>query len=457
MAHADLCADTKALTQALEEHASQADLDHEAAVQKRPSSPNGRFSRKPYVRPNSDGGAEQQRRIASAAIALPPLRKGDVMIDPLPISKEKEQLLSRTRPSWLPPKDPREEKKHLKEYQRMMAASLQAEKRRAASATQVVELKDSMNARLARVWETHVLPNWDTAIAEPRTRELWWRGIAPRSRGEVWQRAVGNELHLSEASYTAALGRAKVCQAELARLSTEQRRKRREARWFEDIERDAEETFPELRIFQAGRPMHEALLGVLMAYSFYRSDVGYSHGIHLPTALLLLTLFPLPSSSGPSSSSNVAPTFITLANLLNRPLPLAFLTADTAAIHRTRSLVLHTLSHKFPTLHAHLTAPGTDVRVDEWLDPLFSTLLCGPRGKLGVERSVRVMDVVVFEGDRACVRAAVAVLGRLESRLYGARGEVLEVLGWEGREAWEGSLGSEEEFLGGVREAGKRV
>ena len=60
------------------------------------------------------------------SIDLPPLRMSNVMIDPLPISKEKEKVLSRTRPSWLPPKNQKEERKHLREYQRMMEMSLQA-------------------------------------------------------------------------------------------------------------------------------------------------------------------------------------------------------------------------------------------------------------------------------------------------------------------------------------------
>ena len=60
------------------------------------------------------------------SIDLPPLRTNNVMIDPLPISKEKEKVLSRTRPSWLPPKSQKEERKHLREYQRMMEMSLQA-------------------------------------------------------------------------------------------------------------------------------------------------------------------------------------------------------------------------------------------------------------------------------------------------------------------------------------------
>ena len=66
------------------------------------------------------------KRSKANVVELPPLRKGEVMVDPLPISKEKEKVLSRTRPSWLPPKNPKEEAKHLKEYQRMMELSLEA-------------------------------------------------------------------------------------------------------------------------------------------------------------------------------------------------------------------------------------------------------------------------------------------------------------------------------------------
>jgi hypothetical protein len=73
---------------------------------------------------------ERLKRARSTPVELPPLRKSEMMIDPLPISKEKEKVLSRTRPSWLPPKDRKEEKKHLKEYQRLMELSLEAGKQR---------------------------------------------------------------------------------------------------------------------------------------------------------------------------------------------------------------------------------------------------------------------------------------------------------------------------------------
>ena len=62
----------------------------------------------------------------TTVIPLPPLQMTNGMIDPLPISKEKEAVLSRTRPSWLPPKSKEEEKRHLKEYKKMMRLSQEA-------------------------------------------------------------------------------------------------------------------------------------------------------------------------------------------------------------------------------------------------------------------------------------------------------------------------------------------
>lgn len=40
--------------------------------------------------------------------------------NPMPPSAEKQKVLSRTRPGWLPPKDRKEEEKHLREWRRMM-------------------------------------------------------------------------------------------------------------------------------------------------------------------------------------------------------------------------------------------------------------------------------------------------------------------------------------------------
>ena len=111
IALSELSEDAKFLTEALENHAGVAENRQQEALQI------GRSSTRPSL---------EKLAKAKTSVELPPLRINNVMIDPLPISKEKEKVLSRTRPSWLPPKDKKEEKKHLKEYQRMMESSLEA-------------------------------------------------------------------------------------------------------------------------------------------------------------------------------------------------------------------------------------------------------------------------------------------------------------------------------------------
>ncbi|KAL9603335.1 MAG: hypothetical protein Q9219_001197 [cf. Caloplaca sp. 3 TL-2023] len=420
VAMSELSDEAKSLTEALESHLDTSERSYEEAVQ------NGLAPTRPSI---------EKKARSKTSVEMPPLRVNNVMIDPLPVSKEKEKVLSRTRPSWLPPKDQKEEKKHLREYQRMMESSLEAEKKKAARAAVQKCKEDDSKRALLRIWEEHVLPNWDQATREPRTRELWWRGIAPRSRAKVWQKAIGNGLALTEATYTKALQRAKDTQVRIA--TSRGVEAQNEKAWFDAIRRDVgtvATTFPELKIFQIGGPLYDSLVDVLMAYSMYRYD--------LLAALLLLTL--------PSASA----TFITLANLLNRPLPLAFFTGDPAACAKAYSLVFALLEHKYPRLHAHLFSPEElNIHPHELFEPMLRTLFLGPGGGLGIEATARVWDVMIFDGDAAVVRTVVGVMGWLEARLFGSREEVMSVLGWRG-----GGWGVEKDvegFMKMVRDAGK--
>lgn len=108
----DLSEEAQVLTEVLEFHAEDEERRREDNIQ------NGIASRETSL--------EHLKRASNGMIELPPLQKSNIMIDPLPISKEKEKVLTRTRPSWLPPKDQKEEKKHLKEYKKMMAMSREA-------------------------------------------------------------------------------------------------------------------------------------------------------------------------------------------------------------------------------------------------------------------------------------------------------------------------------------------
>lgn len=376
-------------------------------------------------------------RAKTTILELPQVQKGNIMIDPLPISKEKEAVLTRTRPSWLPPKNQKEEKKHVKEWEQMMARAADAEKKRALREREQAENKEEQRSSIARIWEEHVLPNWDNVVKEPRTRELWWRGVTPESRALVWRKAVGNELQLSHSTFEAALRRAHEVEEKIAEMPGEERSKSNEAAWFDAVERDVPNVFPELEVFEKGTPVHKALSDVLKAYAMYRNDVGYVYGTHLIAGVLCLHM-------------RAGDAFVVLANILNRPLPLAFLVHDKAAMASAYDLVLSTLKYKYTKLHSHLTCSATGLKPEEYLDPIFRCLFAY---NLHPEHVSRVWDIFVFEDDKALIRAAVAVLGRLEGRLYGGRDEILDQISWRNEKKWE--VGSEEDFIAAVRDAGK--
>lgn len=167
----------------------------------------------------------------------------------------------------------------------------------------------------------------------------------------------------------------------------------------------------------------------------YRSDVGYVYGTHVIAGMLLLNLSPEQS-------------FITLANILNRPLPLAYFTQDEGATSRGYKLFLKAFQYKLPQLHRHLHE-NLDIHPSVYLEPMLLTLFSL---NCSVDITSRIWDVYAFEGDSFLIRVAVAVLTRLESRLYGNREEVLKVIGWNSK-SWD--LGNEDEFMLVVRAAGK--
>ncbi|KAM0323736.1 hypothetical protein ACHAQA_008673 [Verticillium albo-atrum] len=420
----ELSAEAKALTEKLEEHADDAgDVDG--------------FS---YVR-----GRKEQRH-KSALPDLPSLRQSNMLMDAMPMSKEKEAVLGRTRPSWLPPKDPNEDKKHWKEYEKMMARSAESERRREAEKMTKSNDRDITANGLMRIWEDSIIPRWPDAVRERRTRELWWRGVASRSRGVVWSRAIGNELGLTNNSFKAALSRAHDVDSRVKAGRGDAEDIRKEA-WLSKIREDVNEnTWRDLRIFQVGGPLHQSLVDLLSAYAMYRSDIGYVVGCNTVGALLLLNL-PNPSAA-----------FIALANVLNRPLSLGFYASDPGVKASAYNLVLQTLQVKSPGLHEHLTRNIPDADPDQYLSSIFTGL---GTSHLAMDECARLWDVYVFEGDSLLVRAATAMLLRQEMALLGTRegDEVRKLVESgptkNGKVALAGGAGDEEGWMRWLREAGK--
>lgn len=444
IALSELNADTKALTEKLEEHA---DEQHVIEAKR-----HGAVARPNTWDPNQsvkiDGIREIKKgRVKSSFAELPPLRRSNIMIDPLPISKEKEAVLSRTRPSWLPPKDPAEERRHLREYQKLMLASVKAEERREAARKSKANARDTNADRAMHVWEDDILPRWNQAIREKKTRELWWKGVAPRSRRAVWAKAIGNELGLTEASFKAALARSDELEK---RVKTDRgdAEDLRRVKWFEQIRKDvAEKTWRDLRIFEVTGPLHQGLVDVLRAYAMYRNDIGYVSGCNTIAALLLLNL------------PNPETTFIALANVLNRPLPLSFYTFDRGAQASAYNLVLESLKAKSDTLWHHLTRAVPGVQLDHYLANIFTSLFTG---HLAIDEAARLWDVYVFEGDTLLVRAVVAILLNREPDLLVCKTaeEVKAVISRTSAGASStravSEVGAEDRFMQSIRDAGKQ-
>ncbi|KAF3916676.1 Drainin [Dactylellina cionopaga] len=418
----DLGNDAKELTEALERYADESIEAQEKELQKK-------------VKATRNASTTPPRR--DSRIALPPKQVSDTIMGALPMSKEKEAALSRTRPGWLPPKSKIEEEKHLKEYQEMMRLSIESDRKRAEKERLEAANREKQKEAVHRAWEDKILPNWNQAILDQTTRELWWAGISPKTRGVVWQRAIGNELKVSEETYNIALDRAKKLEVELN--AKEDRHPQKDQ--FGDIRKDVENTFPELKLFQSGGPLHQSLVDVLMAYSVYRKDIGYNFGLHVITGNLLLNL------SAPEA-------FRALANLLNRQLPLAFHAQNEPEITNIYNAFLRAFQYKLPNLYQHIHIK-LQLPPPLYLEAMFTTLFTL---HVPVDIVARLWDVYAFEGDAFLIRTAVAVLSILEGRLYGTKEEVISLLGWEGKgcsDRGDWRLGKEDEFMEKVRSAGK--
>ena len=166
---------------------------------------------------------------------------------------------------------------------------LLAEKRRLAKIREEELRLEKIQKTLFQMWRNHIIPNWASAINgveyTKKTRRLLYLGIPTKFRGEVWKKAIGNELQLKEQSYYLALERAR--KWEVRGVSQE-----RDGKWglIEAAETDMEFSFPELKMFQRGMLLHEDLVDVVKAYIMYRSDVKVIFGIHVSIPFISLRL-----------------------------------------------------------------------------------------------------------------------------------------------------------------------
>lgn len=355
----------------------------------------------------------------SAKLKLPPKNRNSHFSNGgLPVSKEKEAVLSRTRPSWLPPKSPKEERRHVHEYQQMMARASQLERKATRSKEQKRVSRQDQRFKDEKIWKSHILPNFEKITADPSTRDLWWRGIPPKYRSIVWKARAGNKLGITKTTFARALSCAKsIVNSPQPRLqflrndcglSPEQVTKLKSQ--FVEIESDIARTYPNLKMFAKIGPMHDSLVDVLQAFAVYRPDIGYQNGLNHIAATLLLYL-------------NTLDAFIALCNMLSRSLCQAMYIRNERELTTYYQPFLKVLRSKMPSLYIHFKSIrlAPSVYLGPILRPLFACY--------SVNVITRIWDVMFLEGDEFLLHAAVGFLSQHEHKLYGKSAkQVAEIL-----------------------------
>ncbi|CAM8993955.1 unnamed protein product [Rhodiola kirilowii] len=253
------------------------------------------------------------------------------------------------------------------------------------SITQVIKLKSSLR--------------FSTIVNAVTLKRLIRKGVPPNLRPKVWFSLSGaaKKKDMVPESYYSDLTKAvegKVTPA------------------TKQIDHDLPRTFP-------GHPWldtsegHAALRRVLVGYSFRDSEVGYCQGLNFVAAILLLVM------------KTEEDAFWMLAVLLEDVLVSDCYSHNLTGCHVEQRVFKDLLAKKCPRIATHLEDLEFDVSLvaTEWFLCLFSK-------SLPSETTMRVWDVLFFEGAQVLLHVALAIFMMKEDELLLAHhaGDVVKIL-----------------------------
>ncbi|XP_067311689.1 TBC1 domain family member 12 [Pseudorasbora parva] len=329
-----------------------------------------------------------------------PMRRKNLEFEPLSTTA----LILEDRPANLPAKSEEESQRHRQEYSEMVAGAKRREMKEAQKKKRQMKERYRQEENIANamvIWNTEVLPNWESMRNTRRVRDLWWQGVPPSVRGKVWSLAIGNELNITPELYEIFLSRAKEKWRSFNEMSSVNDNEDcgvsladRESS-LDLIKLDISRTFPSLYIFQKGGPYHDILHSVLGAYTCYRPDVGYVQGMSFIAAVLILNL-------------EEADAFIAFANLLNKPCQMAFFRVDHDLMLKYFAAFEVFFEENLPKLFQHFqnNSLTPDFYLIDWIFTLYSK-------SLPLDVACRVWDVFCRDGEEALFRTGLGIL-----RLY---------------------------------------
>lgn len=290
-------------------------------------------------------------------------------------SPSSSRRTSLTRPENLPPKDPEEERKHLQEYETMIAATVAKEKRHSQSILKQREEREKQRKRDHHSWTKWLTSGSHISKTSHKFKDLRWRGIPQDLRPQVWKKVLFSRPNQPSA-FTLS-GDLKV------------------------IASDSERVWPELGLFGAGHALHESTCRVVQAYLGAYPAVPYQFSILGVAALFVLYMSELDATGA-------------IISLLDpSSLNYAILAGHEQTIAANYSSFMKFLRSNFSHLDEHFNK--LDLKPQDYLNNLIAGVFAP---QLPIEHAARVMDVFIFEGDSFLLRASLGILKMNEARLY---------------------------------------
>jgi len=318
-------------------------------------------------------------------------------------------LILEDRPRNLPKKPLLESEKHKIEYERMVALARKNEikevEQRQKKLKEQIKQEESI-AQTGVYWQNEILPNWSQLYQTTKVKLLWWKGLPPSVRGNVWRLTIGNDLNITNDLYDIMVSRSREKLKILNKSSNESGIKAdskcqvfdRE-NTVELIRLDVSRTFPKLCIFQKGGPYYDVLHDILGAYVCYRPDVGYVQGMSFIAGMLLLNMEPFQ-------------VFKTFANLLNRPCQQAFYRLNEEMMKCYFATFEIFFEENIPQLFAHFKHNNLtpDMYLIDWIFTMFSK-------SLSLDTTSRIWDVYCRDGEEFLFKTAIGLLRQHQSQL----------------------------------------
>lgn len=366
-----------------------------------------------------------------------------------------ERYMSRTRQSTLPPKTPKEDQRHLQDFEAMMRSSQALEAKRAKEEAEKQRRREEELAASTKIWEEEILKgDWRVARAKgSRLRAVWWQGAPPSLRGRAWQLAIGNGRMLPRSLCTTTKARVKEMKTKGEWPPSRPDAALEDGDVLEALEEDIERTLPSLKLFQKeSGVLHDDLKETLECLVLLRADQAeeirqdrqrsattqqtlpqqhhkprlYEPGLSLLVATLLLNV-------------SQSETLLCVLNLLySRPWLRSLYSMNPLESGQAPAFerVLNTLlADQQPKVYANLQAKGVDPSsyAREWVKTLFVPLL-------PFDLVCRLWDNLLLEEgdgtDEMVFRTCLALVGLLSSRLHVPDGrELISVLQGRNRAA----------------------